>query len=67
MIWTSILNVKSEGGGRMMKRSLLNTTVGISVIVMLAMVAFVPAFAEKPAPPKVIKLSLAHTIPPVVP
>lgn len=51
----------------MMKRRLLKTTVGISIIVMLAMVAFVPAFAEKPVPPKVIKLSLAHTIPPVVP
>lgn len=51
----------------MMKRILLKMTVSISVIVMLAMVAFMPAFAENPAPSKVIELSLAHTIPPVVP
>lgn len=37
------------------------------LVVMLPMVVFVPAFAEKPAPSKVIELSLAHTIPPVVP
>jgi len=51
----------------MMTRILLKTTVSISIIAMFATLTFVPAFAEKPASSKVIELSFAHTIPPVVP
>src|SRR4030042_771134 len=41
----------------MMKRRLLITTVGMCLILMLAMLAFVPAYA-KPAAPKTIKIGI---------
>ena len=45
-----------------MKNKLLKITIGMCLVVMLSMVVFVPAFAEKPASSKVIELSFAHTI-----
>ena len=51
----------------MTKRILLKTAISISIIVLVATVTFMPAFAEKPASSNVIELSFAHTIPPVVP
>jgi TRAP-type C4-dicarboxylate transport system substrate-binding protein len=50
-----------------MKNKLLKITMGMCLVVILSTVTFMPAFAEKPAPSKVIELSFAHTIPPVVP
>jgi branched-chain amino acid transport system substrate-binding protein len=51
------LNIFTAKEGKMMKRGLLITTVGMCLILMLAMLSFVPAYA-KPAAPKTIKIGI---------